>query len=276
MSQTAKTIDTNLLSDDDWEFVHGISIKFPNAKPSIIDRFKFFHAMPKEVRPVQALIGLQHVHRQGLIQRGYNPEHVLSVYEHSQDVKKILIRAYKAGVFDTFLSSEADPLQTLKNAFRKATLHDLQETLTTDFTPSDMDIITRDEKRRLESLAAKILYESYPDRYQAFHEYEEKQGKEDVLVKIADFIAWAGEALNCYATEEYFDDTPPETLTKIFGDTREKMQKYPEAYEAFGSAYLFGMEQISETLLPDVNIARRKNARAASAAIFELALPSAA
>ena len=272
----ASAFNSSLLSEDDWQFVHDISIKFPNAHPSIVDRFKFFQAMPAEVRPVQALIGLREILRQGLIQRGYDPKYAQSVFDHSKDVKGVISKAYKAGVLDAFLSTESNPKQTIQNAFRKAMSHDLPEVLTTDFTPLDMEIITREDKTRLEELAAKILYEAYPQRHQDFHEYEAKQGKDDILVKIADFIAWAGEAVNAYATAEYFNEETPETLESIMRDTRAKMQKYPEAYESFGNAYLLGMELLAENLLPEISAQRRDNPRTSAATVLDLAVPSAA
>jgi len=174
------------------------------------------------------------------------------------------------------LSAKPNPTHTVKDAFRKADRHDLPEVLTTDFPRQDIDIITREDKARLEELAARILYEAYPDRYRDFHEYEHKLGKDDVIVKIADLLAWAGEAIDAYATTEYFDKTSPETLEQIIEGTRTIMQKYPEAYEAFGNAYLLGMQAIAETLLQDIASERRKNPRDAAAKVIELAAPSVA
>ena len=251
-----------------------ISNRFPNAKPSILNRFKFFHAIPADIRLLHTITALRYVPRQGLIQRGYDPAHIIDVREHSLGVKSVLRKAYNAGVLDDFLRSEQEPQETIKKAFRKAERHDLQETLTTDFTPSDMSIISKQEKNHLEELAARIIYEVHPERYREFMEYEAKQGKDDILVKMADYIAWAGEALNCYATVEYFDGKPPETLEQIMADTREKMQQYPEAYEAFGNAYLAAMEFMMENLMPSITYARTKDAKKTANVIIEIATPT--
>ena len=199
---------------------------------------------------------------------------ILCIYNYkTKHINEHLRDAFTRGALNTFLESEEDPLATLKSAFRKARMHDVQESLTTDFTPMDMKIITRQDKERLEELAATVLYEAFPDRLNDFHDYEAKKGKDDILVKMADLIEWSADAIRCYSTSEFFNEKSSEDIMEIISNAREKMQDYPEAYNAFGNAYISSLEFMAEKMMQDIGQACIEDRKETLGNVIALASP---
>lgn len=165
---------------EDWDFIKSVSSRFPERKPSILERFTTFSWCPVEQRPMLALQLLKTEPRRGLMQRGYNQESVESIYDHSRKMSRLLGRIFKE-------DNEAK-LKFPGNRARKILVHDIGEAITTDFTPSDLDRISAEEKVYLEDLAMRLIFEANPARYAAYVSYKNKETLDDELVKVADTL----------------------------------------------------------------------------------------
>lgn len=181
-------IDKEILADapfsffslDDWVFIKTISDRFPERVPSIYNRFQMLLACPKDKREGVALEMLKYEPRQGLVQRGYAPQNVASIYDHTRNMARLLGRLKKEnqGLKDLFP----------KNSARKFLCHDFGEAATTDFTPQDMARVSPAEKIKIEDLAMKVIFEHSPERYQAYISYKEKATEYDRLIKVVDIL----------------------------------------------------------------------------------------
>ncbi len=207
----------SIIGEDDWAFIREISDRFPEREPSIFDRFHSFEKMHPRSRVRNAFIELRQVPREGLKQRGVD---VQSVYDHSKNMEVFLRAAFDKGRIQ---ASHKDQRKTIQ----KAAFHDLTEALITDFTPKDQSRISADEKTRLEDLAAKLLFEAFPDRYQDFQKYKDKKTKWDERVKIADVIEWLAD---CVVSDIPETQISQEMLRGIF-DT---LSKYPRSSAKIG------------------------------------------
>lgn len=207
-----------ILSDDDWVFISSVSERFDDRVPSILERFKFFNAMPAEWRPAQALIAFDEVPREGLLQRGYTD--VESVKRHSENMVSMFQTAVKAGLFLT-------RHQKIRQAEQIIMVHDIGEVLTSDFTPMDKDRISEEEKVRLEDLAMKLLFEARPSRYEAYSAYKEKATVMDQRIKVLDVVEWFAD---CVISEVPEDQINSEMLDGIFGT----LSKYDQAANELG------------------------------------------
>ena len=84
-----------LLSQDEWQKIKEISDRYPEKKPSIYDRFRFFVALEKEQRPALAYKVLKMVKRAGVVQRGYTGDNVESIHDHSWNGVYALKRIFR-------------------------------------------------------------------------------------------------------------------------------------------------------------------------------------
>lgn len=208
----------SLLSDDDWAFVSEISDRFPDRVPSILDRFRFFDAMPAAWRPAQALIAFDEVPREGLLQRGYDG--VESVKTHSKNMIEMFRASVEKGLFEATDNE-------LRHAEQTIMVHDIGEVLTSDFTPKDKSRISEEEKIRLEDLSMKILFESRPSRYEAYSEYKKKGTITDQRIKVLDVVEWFAD---CVISDVPEDQINSEMLEGIFGT----LSKYDQAANEIG------------------------------------------
>lgn len=246
----------SLLSTDEWAFVKDFSDRFPERPPSIYDRFIIFEDKPKEIRPLHAFIGLHTQPREGLKQRGFHD--VQSVFEHSINMREILVAAYQSKRLDGYLKDSGKrtrqtPDEIIHEALCKIRMHDGCETLVTDLTPSDMFRASKREKTIMEQLAGRIIYEGYPERLIMLEEYEEKARPADELVKMADLIEWPMDYVACASSEGFdnllevkgFKDDFPDVMDRV----KKSMKKFPELYKVWGKEVLGDIETIYEGLL---------------------------
>lgn len=167
MGKIKKDALSSAVSESDYEFISEIDSRFP--KRSIKDKFnKFASAKPKE-RLDLAYTELASTVREYCYQLNV-PEYLWqSVDEHQNNMVEIL----------DFIGGSDD-------AKDQAVIHDVCETLTSDFTPRDD--ITKEEKLRLEELAANIVFEAYPQERAVWDEYEQRVTLASQETKDADFL----------------------------------------------------------------------------------------
>lgn len=129
------------------------------AYPHIQSNFEHYLSMNPAHRQSEALEALNYVPRTGWKNLGIpNPE---SVYDHTMHLCK---RAR-----ETSAKAKLDP----EHLVAVALVHDLPEAIVGDFTPTDT--ISNDDKHRLESLAARVIFADDPQSLARYHEYEAKK-----------------------------------------------------------------------------------------------------
>ncbi len=178
---------TSLLTEGDWDFVKKISNKFPERRPSILQRFELFEMLDAKKRVGCALEFLKHLPREGFVQRKYDVETIESIYDHSKLMRYMINEVFSNKDLCKKLQIENTP-KNKKIALRLALIHDIAEALTTDFTPEDMKIISRQDKQRLEMLSSRIIFDDEPDLMRMIERYECKDTGIDRLNKVIDVI----------------------------------------------------------------------------------------
>lgn len=240
----------SLLSADDWAFIKDISDKFPNRKPSILQRFQWFEAIPEKDRLKHAQTALKIELRRGFTQRieqGVIPQSsakdIESIHEHAQNMRLILRRIFNRQDLSAYGQrfSKEQRKDIAKKAFRLADIHDMPEAITTDFTPDDLEIITREDKGILESLAARIIFEVFPKKHMMIERYEEKDQLEDEvnidhLNKVIDFLEGGVDCLAMNLPQDAFDE-----WTKTIENG---LKQYPELSLCFGNAALTKIREL--------------------------------
>lgn len=127
--------------------------------PHIQSKFEQFLNISPAHRQGEALDALNFVPRTGWKNLGIpNPE---SVYDHTMHLCKHAREAAPA--------AKLDP----EHLVAVALVHDLPEAIVGDFAPTDN--ITSDDKHRLESLAARVIFTNDVENLARYHEYEAKK-----------------------------------------------------------------------------------------------------
>ena len=257
-----KNNNPSLLDKDDWNFIEEVSNKFPDRKPSILQRFQIFEMLEPQKRPACALEFLKHLPRAGFVERQFNPEHIESIYDHSR-----LMRHMINTVFDNDkLCAEIGIDNTPKNrriALRLALIHDIAEALTTDFTPTDMTLITRDDKTRMEDLACRLIFAEDKRTLRMIERYEHKDSNIDVLNKVTDVLEGL---VDCAVL-----DTKGQFFTEWNGTAVRALAPYPKMKNAFANnailkiGHAFANDTVAH--IPDLRAQRR--------AVADLALKAA-
>lgn len=116
-------------------------------------RFQTYLEIPASERFQKAMDDLEKVPRTGWVKRQVkNPE---SVMDHIEELTEMAMQFELPS--DLQCMSKGDARTRLR---RMAAVHDIPEAIVTDFTPSCP--ISSADKERLERLAAKVIFESYP------------------------------------------------------------------------------------------------------------------
>lgn len=247
-----------LLSKSEWSKIKEISDRYPEKKPSIYDRFRFFDAMPSEIRPHQAYKALKAVDRAGVVQRGYEGECVENIHEHSCNIIYALTQIFKdeALVLRIF-GEDADIPDLLRTGIKIARHHDLPEVIVTDLSLTDMDRMSRDEKSFLEDCANRVIFESNTRRRTMIERYEEKQTKMDKLIKVLDALESGVDSVAIGMTKNHFEE--------FIGTAEKTARKYPNLSLAFSSKAITNLRNTYALWVNDLQtsypcIAKRRRA----------------
>ncbi len=189
---------------DDQVFLLQMFAQFPKIAP----QFEKYLAMPAHDRFEAALEELDTLPRTGWVNRRMpNPE---TVYDHTMRLAK------QARDIAEVSNGKLDPdhLEALAHA------HDLPEAIVGDFPPG---VITdKADKRRFESLAARVLFEGDSKNMQLYEEYENKKTLSAQLLNDLDKIDPCRMALmyqaHCPELGTIFDDFCTETRKKLKTD----------------------------------------------------------
>ena len=145
------------LSKDDQDFINKIDARFPGRR--IAENFADFLERDARMRPLIAAFKMNFVDREGWNEIGVKPR-VQSLQNHVETMLAMLHHLTQ------------DDLDA-KHIAAMIEIHDIQETVTSDFTWDDD--ITKDEKLRIERLAINIIFENHPEKIALWEEYAAKQ-----------------------------------------------------------------------------------------------------
>lgn len=157
------------LSDDEGAFVREIDARFPDRH--IDANAERYLAIPRPLRLKAAWKACYTILRSGYVRRGVPADAQQTLGNHEVFVGKI---AYH------FAPASVDAEQ----ARYAGEIHDKPEVIATDFTPHDP--ITRQEKGRLEDIAARIIFDE--QSYKVWREHEERQSPLSKWVQDCDFL----------------------------------------------------------------------------------------
>jgi len=207
-----------------WQFIADISARFPDRNPSILDRFKSFYQIPAEERPSEALKASKSEPHRGMMQRGKSEEEVQSINCHSRKMVRILNEIFKTS------SSLKEKYPNSLGRIIKILIHDIGEVLTTDFTPKDKINISSEEKIRLQNMAMALIFENYPEHYNAYIEYVGKKTIDDKIIKMLDVMEWIEDASTLNLKNIH--------MSEIINLGDEYMQAYPDLYSDLGEPFM--------------------------------------
>jgi putative hydrolase of HD superfamily len=165
-------------TDDDIAFIKRIGARndyFPGC-PDIIANFVRYQAMAPKLRQGAALDDLKNTRRTGWVFDDPNLPKPESVYDHS------IRLCTRIDQYAPTTTSE----QEIAHMKDLALVHDLSEALVGDFPPTN--IILSEDKKRLEGLAARVVFASDANRYALYQEYEGKSTASAQLVSDIDKI----------------------------------------------------------------------------------------
>jgi len=227
--------NSTLLNEDDWNFINDISDKFPERRPTIKQRFEIFEMLKPHKRPACALEFLKHLPRAGFVERKFAPETIESIYEHSRLMRHMISEVFNNNALCETIGIDNTP-KNKRIALRLALVHDIAEALTTDFTPSDLqDIISRDEKTRLEDLACRIIFAEDDKMLRMIERYEHKDTNIDKLNKVVDILEGLVDCAVMDKKGQFFPE---------WNNTAANMLKpYPEMMDAFAAKAITNIKQ---------------------------------
>lgn len=260
LSKIATKTPSELISSDEWNFIVEVSNLFPDRIPSIEQRFEQFIALTPQDRLKAAQTALKLELRRGFTQRideGLMQESlrkdVESIHDHSSNMRLILRRIFnRKDLQKNVLNLDKRSVtKSVKKAFRLASIHDMPEAITSDFTPTDMEKISRDTKSRLEDLASRIIFEVFPKKLEMIERYEQKENLPDEnnidhLNKVTDMLEGV---IDCLAM-----DTSDEIFNEWVGTVEQGLKKYPELSLCFAKATLTNIRKLrpfQENLVTD-------------------------
>lgn len=234
MAPTSSAIH-GFFKPDDCAFLEGIFARFPEIGVT----FNEYLAMPAAKRPEAAMEDLDNEQRTGwVLRRIPNPE---TVFDHSKRLgAKARALAEEARENPDILKLTDEEKTRYKNELplnpehleALADAHDLPEALVTDFPPNiaqndPSKHVAKDEKKRLEKLAARVIYEADPAGMACYEEYEAKQTLSARLLSDLDKIDPCHLALiyetHCRQDGKNFDShlvTAREKLLTAYGKRR--------------------------------------------------------
>jgi len=222
---TAKKPEISLLSDEEWKFVSKLSAKFPKRRPTILQRFEIFEMLAPQNRPACALEFLKHLPREGFIQRDFHRDEIESIYDHSRLMRHMINEIFKND--DLCVAIGIDNTEKNKRiALRLALIHDIAEALTTDFTPTDMKIISRQDKAVMEDLACRLIFAESPKMLRMIERYEHKDTNIDRLNKVVDILEGLVDCAVMDVDGKYFAEWNK--------TARGMLQPYNDMLDAFG------------------------------------------
>ncbi len=138
--------------------------------PRVGNNFVHFLRMPPGERLEAATEAIKHIERRGWVLRHVrNPE---TIFEHLEGTAK-LVETELTGYPEKLGLSGKEANAFTARMIEMARIHDIHEALTTDFTPHDG--ITEENKARIELLAAKVIFEAFPDKYELTKEFTLQQ-----------------------------------------------------------------------------------------------------
>ena len=140
----------SILSEQDWDFIDTLNDRFPYMRQN----FEAAVACPATLRFKWAMTKLAQVKRSGFVVRGVPLDEVETVLEHTTQCASIA----------SMIISDLNNAEEIK---RILLVHDISESIVLDFHRNDP--ISKKEKHRLESLAAKIIFEHDPEDNQKFY-----------------------------------------------------------------------------------------------------------
>jgi putative hydrolase of HD superfamily len=176
-----KTNDgVEMLTQEEQSFISGIETRFHDKH--IMDKFNFYARIEPHRRLQQAEADLQTIQRQGWVRIGVPPETMQNIYEHEVSMVRLI-----QSMPTSLATNEKEKAQQM------AYYHDITEAIVSDFTP--LDPITKDEKARLESIAARIIFESHPKQHEFLQEFEENTSRVALFVNDTDQLEMVSRAL---------------------------------------------------------------------------------
>jgi putative hydrolase of HD superfamily len=205
-----------MLTQDEQRFVATIQDRFENK--SILERFNFYAQIEPHRRLQQAEQDLQNIQRQGWLRIGVPSDTLQNIHEHEVSMVR-LIQSMQI----SFTPEEKEKALTM------AYYHDIAEAIVSDFTP--LDPVTKDEKARLESIAARIIFESHTKQHEFLQEFEENTSRVALFVNDTDQLEMVSRAL-------YIEERHPhlkETLTPFwdYADKKLATEDGQSLYTAF-------------------------------------------
>ena len=192
---------------EEIKLIEEIDKRFPQK--SIMKDFNRYSVASAANRINMAVEDLKKLSRSGCTRINTPIEIVQNVWQHEQSL-----------MYMVKLLGGSD------RAINLAKYHDHTEAIVTDFTP--LDNIVKAEKTCLERLAAKIIFEKFPQEYTTWLEYEEKKTSDAVLVGNVDKMEFT-----CYAL--YKEEKYPEmhdVLIEMWDDIATKV-KIPSLKNVF-------------------------------------------
>lgn len=228
---------SSLLSKDDWNFITEISDKFPERRPTILQRFQIFEMLEPQKRPACAIEFLKHLPRAGFVERKFDLDTIESIYDHSRLMRHMINEIFN----DKALCDSIGIDNNTKNrriALRLALVHDVAEALTTDFTPTDMTLISRDDKTRMEDLACSIIFAQDPKMLRMIERYEHKDTNIDRLNKVVDVLEGL---VDCAVM-----DTKGHFFTEWNKTAIRMLTPYPDMMDAFATKAIENIKRAFE------------------------------
>ncbi len=171
-----------MLSENELEFIQEIDKRFPEK--GILNSFDRYINIVAVNRMDMADEDLKNLPRAGYVFIGGPEEFVQNVWQHSQSM------VHMVGL-----------LNGSENAKAIAKYHDHAEAIVKDFQP--VDDITREEKGFLEEIAARIVFENFPEAHSACLEFEARKTDDAILVSNIDQLE-----MICYCL--YIEEHHPE------------------------------------------------------------------
>jgi len=156
-----------IVKPEDYDLICDIDNRFP--KRHIKDKFNLFAGTKPKERLQLAFDELDKTVREYCFQLNV-PEYLWqSVFNHETRMVQVL-----------------DFMGGSDSSKKQAMMHDVCESLTSDFTPRDN--ITKQEKNRLEEVAANIVFAKFPEERKYWDEYEQRVTFAALETKDADLL----------------------------------------------------------------------------------------
>jgi putative hydrolase of HD superfamily len=154
---------------EEWNFIEAIDQRFPSKQ--IAENFLKYLAFPPEERIPRAIQERETVLRTGWGLKGIPQEDTETLDHHIEGMKKIARTELE---FHENWPTIIDIIES----------HDTGEVIISDFTLHDK--ITKQEKRQIEFLAIRVIYQAQPEMIERWLDYEDQSTQEAKIVKDLD------------------------------------------------------------------------------------------